>query len=96
MIQTIILWAFAACGVLILWSAMSAANLMMPGQHCPLDRMGWVATGVAGLWAALQPFSDQPVTLEPMQLVMAASLAVLSRRMIHDPQRRTCRSSEAV
>ena len=81
MTPTIMLWAFAACGAAVAWSAMTAANFMRSTDRMGFDRLGWSFTGMIGLWAAIQPGMDKPTDVTPMLLMMAFSLAVQSWRL---------------
>lgn len=84
-VETVMLWAFGLCGAAIAIAAIQAANFMTakPTTSTRADPWGWSMTGMVGLWAALQPFSDQPQTISLPVLVMALSLAVQSWRLAH-------------
>lgn len=83
--ENLLLWAFALCGAVIAWSAVQAANFMttLPAGAKKADPWGWSMTGMVGLWAALQPFSDAPVTVSLPVVIMGLSLAVQSWRLAH-------------
>lgn len=81
-IADVLLLMFSACGVVIAWAAINAANGMSSNPtSASVDPIGWSMTGVIGLWAAMQPLTTKPIDVSMPFLCMAISLAVQSWRL---------------